>query len=295
MLDEVIIFKTQNSKLPKISGIYGIRNLVNNKIYIGSSKNIHKRMVHHKSLLKNNKHFNVYLQYSYNKYGIENFVFFVIQACDKLDLLKMEDFYIKLNKSTNYENGYNLKLINKDMSGFVFSEASRQKNSNSHKEYYKKNRITHCKNGHEFNTENTIVNNIGRRKCKICYKEYNDKKNTKNKEITKQKKLIREQRTHCVNGHLICEENTYIYPSSGIKTCLICKRGISYKSYRKNNPVKPKTKKKLSSTCKYGHLLTEENLVYYVGKRYCLLCKKEYSKKRNAKIRENKRKLNNGN
>ena len=34
------------------SGIYGIRNTINNKIYIGKSKNILKRWASHKSELK---------------------------------------------------------------------------------------------------------------------------------------------------------------------------------------------------------------------------------------------------
>lgn len=41
-----------------ISGIYNIRNLINNKIYIGSSKDIEYRTYRHLMFLRANKHIN---------------------------------------------------------------------------------------------------------------------------------------------------------------------------------------------------------------------------------------------
>lgn len=64
-----------------ISGIYWIRNKQNNKIYIGSSKNIRKRFLEHKWALKNNKHLNNRLQNSFNKYGLDSFEFLIILKC----------------------------------------------------------------------------------------------------------------------------------------------------------------------------------------------------------------------
>ncbi|MEQ8172689.1 MAG: GIY-YIG nuclease family protein, partial [Candidatus Eremiobacterota bacterium] len=61
--------------MKKNSGIYCIINRVNQKIYIGSAKNLKDREKQHFSLLKNNKHVNKYLQNSYNKHGYENFEF----------------------------------------------------------------------------------------------------------------------------------------------------------------------------------------------------------------------------
>jgi len=48
--------------MTKILGIYKITNLKNGKVYIGSSKNIKRRLIEHKSRLKNNKHINKYFQ-----------------------------------------------------------------------------------------------------------------------------------------------------------------------------------------------------------------------------------------
>ena len=44
--------------IPKKSGIYQIRNLVNGKIYVGSAVNLRARMQSHFGELKNNKHNN---------------------------------------------------------------------------------------------------------------------------------------------------------------------------------------------------------------------------------------------
>lgn len=77
------------------SGIYQIKNLVNNKIYIGSSKNFFYRKNEHMRDLKLNRHHNVRLQRSFNKYGKSNFIFEVIEfVSDINNLLKIEQYWI---------------------------------------------------------------------------------------------------------------------------------------------------------------------------------------------------------
>ncbi len=49
------------------TGIYKIT--INDHIYIGNSINLYNRVMNHKSLLKQNKHSNQYLQRLYNKYN----------------------------------------------------------------------------------------------------------------------------------------------------------------------------------------------------------------------------------
>lgn len=65
-----------------ISGTYQIVNLINNKKYVGSSKNIIRRWFIHKSALKNNRHHCVYLQRSWNKHGEATFKFEILKALD---------------------------------------------------------------------------------------------------------------------------------------------------------------------------------------------------------------------
>lgn len=93
-----------NSELKNISGIYFIRNLINNREYIGSSKNIYYRLEKHMSLLKHGKHQNPILQNSVIKHGIENFTCGLLEVCDTESLGSREEFYIQ-----NSYNSYNIR------------------------------------------------------------------------------------------------------------------------------------------------------------------------------------------
>ena len=90
------------------SGIYQIRNLINNKIYVGSSKNIQIRFYNHRSKLKNNKHNNTYLQNSYNKYGKENFVYEIIEFCKEYKKIELEQYWIDRLGVVDKNIGYNI-------------------------------------------------------------------------------------------------------------------------------------------------------------------------------------------
>lgn len=95
-----------HKKYNKTSGIYLIRNTINNKVYIGSSKRIYSRISWHLNALNNNYHHNNHLQKSWNKYGKNNFKVEILEVCE--DLLEKETYYISIYKSDNREFGYNL-------------------------------------------------------------------------------------------------------------------------------------------------------------------------------------------
>tara|TARA_R110000868_G_scaffold39555_4_gene137685 strand:+ start:499 stop:1233 length:735 start_codon:yes stop_codon:yes gene_type:complete len=82
-------------------GIYRIKNLVNDKCYYGSSKNIEKRWRTHKNHLNGGKHHNIPLQRSWHKYGGNNFVFEVVEECDETLLLELEQKYLDSNPEFN--------------------------------------------------------------------------------------------------------------------------------------------------------------------------------------------------
>lgn len=90
----------------KICGIYMIKNLANNNVYIGQSVDIYGRWGQHRRELKNNSHTNQHLQRAWNKYGPDYFDFVVIERCDKDSLNDMEIYWIKKYDSCN--NGYNM-------------------------------------------------------------------------------------------------------------------------------------------------------------------------------------------
>ena len=96
-----------NKKIDKC-GIYKIINTINQKIYVGSSKNINIRWERHKYDLIHNKHRNPHLQNSWNKYGENNFLFEIIKIVkDYNNLLKEEQFYLDALNPFQ-DNGFNI-------------------------------------------------------------------------------------------------------------------------------------------------------------------------------------------
>lgn len=93
-------------------GIYCIRNIINNKVYIGKSKNIYKRIHQHIYDMKNKrKTENPYLLQSWIKYGNENFEYFVLEYLEENEELVSEKELYWMNKfnSLDRKNGYNLR------------------------------------------------------------------------------------------------------------------------------------------------------------------------------------------
>jgi len=92
----------------KLSGVYCIKNLKNNKIYIGSSIDIVDRWRQHKREFRKNIHSNKYLQYSWNKHGNSSFEFSIIEECNENETLEREQYYLDLYESYNRNKGYNI-------------------------------------------------------------------------------------------------------------------------------------------------------------------------------------------
>lgn len=93
-------------------GIYKIENNCNEKIYVGSSIDIDKRLYKHLWLLRKGIHDNTHLQNSFNQYGEECFKFSVLEICEIDDLSSRENFYIEFFCSCDSHCGYNLAKVN---------------------------------------------------------------------------------------------------------------------------------------------------------------------------------------
>lgn len=92
----------------RICGIYMIRNILNNKVYIGKSVDIKRRWTNHKTNLDNNIHDNKHLQSSWNKYGKNCFDFSIVEECAESELNNREIYYIQFYRSYNSLYGYNM-------------------------------------------------------------------------------------------------------------------------------------------------------------------------------------------
>jgi len=95
-------------------GIYEIKNLKNKKVYIGQSKNIEKRFLNHKKLLRDGSHYNAHLQNSFNLHGEEYFFFHILEEIDNPILLnEAENKWIGYYDSFAGVDGYNIKYPTK--------------------------------------------------------------------------------------------------------------------------------------------------------------------------------------
>ena len=119
----------------KISGIYCIENTITNQKYIGQSINIKYRWRKHRSALNTNKHDNAYLQNSWNKYGQDNFKFYVLEMCDIDQLNEREIYYIEKFNTLDRNYGYNLKTGGQNCSSYCTEEV-KQRMSDSIKQSY---------------------------------------------------------------------------------------------------------------------------------------------------------------
>lgn len=111
----------------KKSGIYRIKNKINSKIYIGSAIKLRRRFYEHNGALKNNTHSSGHLQKAYNKYGKNNFIFEVVELCNKDNLIEREQYWLDYYKTYEDVNGYNICKVAGNSLGYKHSEKTIEK------------------------------------------------------------------------------------------------------------------------------------------------------------------------
>ena len=84
-------------------GIYKVTNKITGECYVGSSKNIEKRFKQHKQPCYQIRRPNSILYQAFQKYGLNNFSFEIIEECDESALYEREDYYIQ-NSNAKYNN-----------------------------------------------------------------------------------------------------------------------------------------------------------------------------------------------
>lgn len=114
----------------KSKGVYIILNTVNRKYYIGSTEaSFQDRFKHHYIALKNNKHKNMHLQSSWNKYGEDAFVFIIYQILTE-NIRNVEQHYLDIRIKDMCYN------INSNATGPCIEQVSINKQIESRKRFY---------------------------------------------------------------------------------------------------------------------------------------------------------------
>lgn len=123
------------------SGIYKItfQSNVKDLCYIGSSKDIEKRIKVHKKDLRIGIHANKFMQEDWNKYGESNFQFEILELVEDIELLtERESYYIEYYKSYR-PFGYNIQRKPFRSNSDEWTDEKRQAMSKSLKKYYENN------------------------------------------------------------------------------------------------------------------------------------------------------------
>ena len=111
-----------------ISGIYKIQSIVKpERFYIGSALNIKNRWSSHLDYLRKEKH-NRILQNHYNKYGVDDLEFIILEPCLPEFLLIREQYYIDFLKPY-----FNVCLVAGNSCGVKATDETRKKMSDQRK------------------------------------------------------------------------------------------------------------------------------------------------------------------
>jgi len=153
-------------------GIYIIKNRLDSRVYIGSSKNLYSRIQKHFTELKSNLHHNIHLQRFVNKYTIDSIYFEILEYCEVSELLEKENKYINLYNSI--EEGFNLfNATRTELSSFqrnLISEERKNSKFNKQIKVFKNLELIHIGNINsileKFNVDKSSVYKIlkGKRK-----------------------------------------------------------------------------------------------------------------------------------
>ena len=104
--------------MQKKCGIYCIRNVINDKRYIGQSQDIFTRWRREKRVLSNDTPaWNIHLQNAWKKYGSDKFEFIIIEECEVNELDNREIYWIDYFDS--YNNGYNKTIGGSGIKGII--------------------------------------------------------------------------------------------------------------------------------------------------------------------------------
>ena len=123
----------------KISAVYKITNTITNDFYIGSSKNVKQRWTEHKCQSAWNKQPNNPMYLDMKKYGVDKFVFELLEEVESEKLKEKEQELIETLKPTynsNNANGLDIERRKEYQKEYEKSDKRKKAKKEYQKEYY---------------------------------------------------------------------------------------------------------------------------------------------------------------
>ncbi len=112
--------KREYKETQQTMGVFQIRNLTNEKVFVGSSLNLDGIFNRHKFALNAGSHQNKALQADWNEFGAENFAFEILEELEpreqldvKRELEFLEDLWLE-NKEPFDPKGYNERKMTRE-------------------------------------------------------------------------------------------------------------------------------------------------------------------------------------
>ena len=122
-----------------ISAVYKITNTVTGDFYIGSSKNIKSRLAAHKCQSTWKNHPNNPMYHDMQKYGVDKFVFEVLEVVESEKLKEAEQKFIETLKPTynsNRANGWDIERRKNYQKEYQKSDKGKKSHKKANKQYY---------------------------------------------------------------------------------------------------------------------------------------------------------------
>lgn len=122
--------------MEKISGVYKITNTITGDFYIGSSRDIKSRLAGHKCPSIWKRHPNSPLYLDFQKYGLENFKFDIIEETTSLH--EREQHFIDLLQPTynsNRANGFDVEKHRNSVKKYMQTEKYKDIHQKSNKKW----------------------------------------------------------------------------------------------------------------------------------------------------------------
>jgi predicted GIY-YIG superfamily endonuclease len=121
-----VMYYGEMAKYGNNEAVYGIRNKITNKIYIGTTKHLQRRLLKHFNELHHNRHRTKKLQEDYNTYGKDSFEIIVFDnICSEYK-----------ERSIQIEYGID-NIYNEKITGYYITEELRKQRANASKETHR--------------------------------------------------------------------------------------------------------------------------------------------------------------